>query len=321
MNQWKYKHLIKKGLRHESSGAACQDYICTAEDDNCIVIALCDGIGSLPASGLAAQYTAEAACRMMQNCAAGDFRPHVLEQDELLKAILLNINALLEKKLSAQGIDRHQSDSTLAFVCVSKLYNFCYAVCLGDSAVCLMKRSGCHCLTESNSCSESTATVDMKEPWSFAKQTIVELDSDDFWGAILTSDGLDGEIYAKDSTIVYKASELYFNAMLAESFDDAVNERLDVLCKDYGDYFDDDISVAVISRVEQRVLLREDPTWLCRCGERNALAETYCHLCRSDFIDVYRRVTVEQCGGQTRFFRYANGHPDFEKKAIGMEPQ
>ncbi len=315
-NQWKYAHCIKKGLRREES-TACQDFICTVEDENCIVTALCEGVESKPSSAAAAEFTAAAACRMLQNCAKSDFRPHVTEKDELLQAILKNIEALLQKRLSDQGIERGQADCTLAFVCVSKAFHFCYVVCLGNSAVCLIQRTGCRCITSDH----EGDTVGMQEPWLHAKQAVIDCEDDCFLGAILSSDGLSGEIYTKNTNAVHKAAELYFNAIFADDFEEAASERMDVLRSEYGDSFDDDFAVAVISRSPRKVLLPEDPNWLCLCGERNPLEDTYCPGCDRDFDDVYRRIKFEKFGGKRQFFRYANAHPDFERRAIGLTAQ
>ena len=318
MDQWKYGQCVKTGLRHRRYGADCQDFVFAAEDENCIAVALCDGLGSLPASGYAAKYTSIAVCRILQQCATYDFRRFASDKSGLLKDLLERVNAALAKRFAEMHIDRKLADSTLAFVFVSKTFGFCYAACLGDSAVCLIKKSGCECLTESNAHSESTASVDMKNPWMYAAQAIVDLEDGDFLGAVLTSDGLDGEIYTKDSSLVFKATEYYFNAMLAADAEGALDERLTAIQTEYGDYYDDDISVAVLSRAEKRMKFPDDPTWLCRCGARNDLTETFCAHCGSDFMNVYHKINFNKYGGRAMFFRYMNRHPDLEKKVIGL---
>lgn len=316
MSQWKYGEYIKTGIVHERYGMPCQDSVYELEDENCAVAALCDGIGSLPHSGRAGRIASMAACHILKKCGGIDFYRHAEAPDGMIKDLLERIDAYISYKFNEKHIDRTQGDSTLAFVFVSKKFGFVFAGCLGDSAVCLIKKSGNVCLTENNPNIESTASVGMREPWKYCKTALLRLNSDDFLGAILTSDGMDGEIYAKNTSQVYQNAAYYFNCAQKGNFRDTIAARVEPMVRRSGSCFDDDISVAVISRAQGAVAFPKDSTWLCCCGERNRLDDTYCNGCGRDFLDVYRNAPFERFGGKTQFFRYANSHPDFERKAV-----
>lgn len=320
MEQWKYGQYIKTGVRHQKHQLPCQDSVFFAQDDNCLVAALCDGIGSLPESALAAKVAAVAACRILQKCARIDFRVHASNPGGMLKDLLEQVDRYVAAKFEQRGIDRESGDSTLAFVYISKKFDYGFAASLGDSAVCLIQKSGNLCLTESNAHSESTATVNMRTPWEYAKSEVFDLKDDGFLGAILCSDGLDGEIFAKNSIQVYQNAAFYFNAVQSEDFEKTVADKLEPMINEYGDYLDDDVSLAVLSRAAEEVSFPDDPTWLCLCGARNTLDETYCSVCGADFMDVYRHISFERYGGKTQYFLYANRRPEFEYNSIRKAP-
>ncbi len=182
MQQWKYGYTIRTGERHLRTGAACQDSVFALEDEKCIVMALCDGIGSLSRSGRAAQLAAAAACHILRKCADINFYHHAEVPNGMMKDLLESVDRFVTGKFREEGADHSQGDSTLAFVFVSKLFDFGFAGSLGDSAVCLIRKSGNTCLTESNANLESTASLHIREPWRFAKSETFCL-GDDFWGA------------------------------------------------------------------------------------------------------------------------------------------
>ena len=159
MQQWKYGYTIRTGERHLRTGAACQDSVFALEDEKCIVMALCDGIGSLSLSGRAAQLAAAAACHILRKCADINFYHHAEVPNGMMKDLLESVDRFVTGKFCEEGADRSQGDCTLAFVFVSKLFDFGFAGSLGDSAVCLIRKSGNTCLTESNANLESTASL------------------------------------------------------------------------------------------------------------------------------------------------------------------
>ena len=320
MDNWKYGQYIRNGLRHQKQQRLCQDSVFFAEDDNCVVAALCDGIGSLPESGLAAKIAAIATCMILQKCAGIDFRVHASNPNGMLKDLLEQVDSYVAAKFRERGIDRESGDSTLAFVYISKKFGYGFAASLGDSAVCLIQKNGNMCLTESNAHSESTATINMRTPWEYAKSDVFELNDDNFLGAVLSSDGMDGVLFAKNSIQVYKNTEFYFNAVQTDDFEKTIASKLDPMIEQYSDFLDDDISIAVLSRATEDIEFPEDPTWLCTCGARNALDDTYCSVCGSDFMDVYRNVPFERFGGKTQFFMYANSRPEYERNVIKPKP-
>lgn len=321
MSQWKYGYYVRNGKAHIQKGMPCQDSVFQLEDENCIVLALCDGIGSLPQSGRAGQLASMAACHILRRCAELDFYHYAETPDGMMKDLLEKIDGFISRKFGESHSVRSQGDSTLAFIYISKRYRFVYAGCLGDSAVCLIRKSGNICLTENNPNVESTATVNMRNPWKYSKTALFRLDSDDFLGAILTSDGLDGEIYAKNTSQVYQNAAYYFNAAQRNNMQKVIAARVEYLVAQSDSCFDDDISVAVISRAGTEVAFPKDITWMCSCGFRNRLDDTYCQKCGNDFIDVYRHVSFDKYGGKVAYFRYANQHPEYEKKTILTAPR
>jgi len=315
MQQWKYGYTVRTGEKHRRIGAPCQDSVFVLEDEKCIVMALCDGLGSLPLSGRAAQLAAAAACHILRKCAGINFYHHAEVPNGMMKDLLESVDRFVSGRFREEGADRSQGDSTLAFVFVSKCFDFGFAGSLGDSAVCLIRRSGNVCLTESNANLESTASIHIREPWRLAKSEAFRL-GDDFFGAILSSDGMDGEIYTKNSSQVFRRAQAYFNTAqtgdpgqaLAALAGDAVSRS--------GGELDDDISLAVLSRAEDDVLFPPDITWLCACGARNRLEYSYCFRCGRDFLTLYSHVPFAKYGGKTQFFRYANRHAAFERRIL-----
>lgn len=301
MQQWKYGYTIRTGERHLRTGAACQDSVFALEDEKCIVMALCDGIGSLSRSGRTAQLAAAAACHILRKCADINFYHHAEVPNGMMKDLLESVDRFVTGKFREEGADHSQGDCTLAFVFVSKLFDFGFAGSLGDSAVCLIRKSGNTCLTESNANLESTASLHIREPWRFAKSETFCL-GDDFWGAILTSDGMDGEIYTKNSSQVFRRAQVYFNAAQTDDMKQTLAELAETAVRNSGGELDDDISIAVLSRAEDDVLFPQDVTWLCACGARNRLENSYCFRCGRDFLTLYSSVSFAKYGGKTHFF-------------------
>ena len=64
-------------------------------------------------------------------------------------------------------------------------------------------------------------------------------------------------------------------------------ELAETAVRNSGGELDDDISIAVLSRAEDDVLFPQDVTWLCACGARNRLENSYCFRCGRDFLTLY----------------------------------
>lgn len=308
MRQWKYGYTIRTGEKHLRTGAVCQDSVFALEDEKCIVMALCDGIGSLPLSGRAAQLAAAAACHILRKCADISFYHHAEVPNGMMKDLLESVDRFVTGKFREEGADRSQGDSTLAFVFVSKFFDFGFAGCL-------IRKSGNICLTESNANLESTASLHIREPWRLAKSEAFRL-GDDFFGAILTSDGMDSEIYTKNSSQVFRRAQVYFNAAQSGNVEQTLAALAERAVRQSGGELDDDISIAVLSRAAGDVIFPQDVTWLCACGARNRLENSYCFRCGRDFLTLYSRVSFAKYGGKTQFFRYANQHAALERRIL-----
>lgn len=151
-------------------------------------------------------------------------------------------------------------------------------------------------------------------------ELILDLDKNNIHGFILSSDGLENELYMKGSDHVNKTAELYFNAWFTSDDPVAViRERISKLTEIEGTPFDDDISIAILSRSDKKIILPEDPMWLCTCGFRNHLQTTYCQQCHKDFSVLYQNIRFRDYGGKAAFFAKINKKPEEEKRIIGMK--
>ena len=125
---------------------------------------------------------------------------------------------------------------------------------------------------------------------------------------MLTSDGLENEIYYKGLTHVAKNTELYLNAMLRNDPEKIMQKRIKELTSAEGTVFDDDISIAVLSCLDCPIRLEDEPTWPCLCGAENLLVDTFCGECSRDFLDLYKNIDFK--GDRAGFFRYIRRNPN-----------
>ncbi|MBQ5628229.1 MAG: hypothetical protein IIU98_00675, partial [Ruminococcus sp.] len=128
--------------------------------------------------------------------------------------------------------------------------------------------------------------------------------------------GMDGEIYTKNSSQVFRRAQVYFNAAQTDDMKQTLAELAETAVRNSGGELDDDISIAVLSRAEDDVLFPQDVTWLCACGARNRLENSYCFRCGRDFLTLYSSVSFAKYGGKTHFFRYANQHSTLERRFL-----
>lgn len=318
---WKYASCLKKGIAHQKSNTECQDGIATYEDDNCIVAALADGLGSLKNSEVAAKSATQSVCKIFSKVKRMKLRPTDL--DERFKTVLVDKiteNAL--KKSAEMGIDQSTMDCTIVFVYISKLYDYAVTGRLGDSAVCVIKKTDSIVLGDSNASACGTSAIFDKDANLNIDISYWDVKAEEIYGFILSSDGLDNEIYVKGSPRVNRAAEGYFNAVsVSEEPEKVIQDKISELTSFEDTPFDDDISIFVISRITENIEFEKDPTWLCTCGERNRLQDTYCYKCNKDFSVLYQNVSFREHGGKTNFFLEINKHPEEELKIIGLQQE
>lgn len=327
MSKWKYDYYSKTGLYHIKENLICQDKIKVFENDECIVAALSDGLGSLSKSDLAAETAVNTICDCFKDKASENFADYVNDsKHEALRmiadAIIKCTNDSINNNLENARIDRRNADCTLAFVFISKRFENALIGCIGDSAVCIIKKSDTVVYSQHNLSANGTATLGMTEASDFLKLSFLDLKDNDILGFILTSDGLENEIYMKGSNHVLKSAEEYFNSLQSDNFKPFIEDKVNNLTQTEDTYFDDDISIVVISRSENPITLEDDPTWLCTCGARNSMIETYCHKCDRDFTILYENAPdFKKYGGKTEFFKLINKNPNEERKLIGLKSE
>ena len=317
---WKYEKYVQQGLSHIEGAIVCQDSVEIKEDDNCIVAALADGLGSLKYSEIAAKTVTQSVCELLQDYSSS-FTPEVLTDEEYTHGIadwlIQELQSRLAKQAEKDNISLRDMDCTLVFVCISKKYNYALIGRLGDSAVCIIKSSNSEAINDSGQSANSTCAVLDKDAHNSLKLFMVDLNGDDIKGFILTSDGLEGELYTKGSSHVSKSAEKYFNAVsIGKNAIGDISAYITKLTKCENSQFDDDISIAVLSRIDATVNLPPDPTWLCRCGNRNVLQSTYCKKCNADFTVLYKGIALKKYGGKAAFFSKLNSVPGAENELL-----
>lgn len=327
MNGWNYTFDSRLGLSHAKNGRKCQDCVQVRDGERCLVAALSDGIGSREYSEVAAEATVAALCGLFAECDLDTLNLIFLnavsqEKCEQLKQYLVfELGKAVRARAEESGISLADMDCTLAFVCVAFAENQALVGRVGDSAVCLIRKDGDpEAIADSSFSSNRTHTLLETDAWRRMELRVIDLSDEDIAGFILTSDGLDNELYMKGNDWVCHNAQEYLNALSGQTPESArrtLSARLDDLTTDYPDIFRDDISYAVLSRVQEPVSLPDDPTWLCTCGERNHLWETYCRRCHMDFVKLYRNANFAG-EGKAAFFARLNADENRERRTIGL---
>lgn len=318
---WKYVWYCQKGISHEAAGLECQDRVRVTEQDDYIVAALADGLGSLKYSEMAAEAATDTICEWFDS-----FHGHTAEilagkgKQALAEKLICEIQMKIGEQAAVNGLRMEDMDCTLAFVYISKRDHYVIIGLLGDSAVCIIKRNAYFVLNGGNQTANGTDAVLDRDAYQNMKIMCMDLNAEKICGFILTSDGLENEIYTKNSAYINKAAEEYFNVLVsAEDPQAELEAKIQKLTTETPE-FDDDISIAVISRAEEKLVFPADPTWLCSCGKRNRLQDTYCAKCSKDFVKLYRNVSFKEHGGKYAYFRKINKRPSKEYEILGIVP-
>ena len=317
---WKYTSYLQIGLSHKVAGIGCQDRVLVRENEHCVVAALSDGLGSLTNSHIASAAATQGIWEIFS--AVGE-EPLALtspeQKQQFAASIVEKLTSCIHAAATAHEVAVSTMDCTLAFVYVSKLHHYAVAGRLGDSAVCVIGEENSVAINDGGHSANGTSALLDRDAAAQLEISVWNIPAQNIYGFVLCSDGLDGEIYMKGSPQVKKAAEVYFNSVQnAADPQSAIRERIALLTAHKDSSFDDDISVAVISCAKSRIALPNDPTWLCTCGERNRLQDTYCVACGQDFIALYRNVRFREHGGKSAFFAKINQDPEAEKRLIGF---
>ena len=304
MSNWKFTTYTQRGINH----SVCQDRVKIYEDKHRLIACLCDGLGSLNNSHIAAEVTVNTVIETFRELSAAK------SGDKQIKSTLVDkIQSRLQETADEKGISPVSMDCTLLFVCLFKQQDIAVIGNLGDSALCMIGKSDARLYCENSIHSDGTRAVQDEDAEQHLNMKTIKL-RDSVQGFLLTSDGLENEIYFKGLDYVSKGAELYFNAVLAEDPKSVIADRVKSLTADPDTIFYDDISVAVLSRAEAPVCLPEEPTWPCVCGNNNPLYESFCTKCGRDFLDVYRNVDLK--GDKTHFFRRLQRDPEKREQLL-----
>ena len=336
MNEWKTAKCLRKGLAHIRKDADCQDSLCVEETDWSLVAVLTDGVGSLRNSRVAAEAAVKALSASLTANPLTDkanpltdkdskkpVSPSALQsapvgrdaQTHKVKEIIVRcVSKEIQAQAAARRLDIATMDCTLAFVILMKQSDKVVIGVLGDGAVCVIRRDGkSEALTCRNDSANGTYTIMDKAAVARMELRILKLSAENLCGFILTSDGLENELYTKGSNHVNQVAEKYFNVLCRpESANDALGKMVDSLVRSSHGAYDDDIGLIVMSRISSPLTFPPDPRWPCSCGYRNLLRDTYCRRCGKDFMDLYQNIQFAAFGGKDAFFQRVNSE-DKEK--------
>lgn len=318
MAQWITASVSKTGLSHQENHTECQDRVRIYHDGN-ITAALADGVGSLSNSAYAAEYATDYTVEWFR-----ENRMQLAIADDPLEVVRRGLIPTISEKIrhSAEqsGLHPRTLDCNLVFVYILTERNGAICGRLGDGAVCIMA-DRCEAMCAPVGSANRTDTVLYSRAVDCLQLKWIPL-TPDILGFMLTSDGLDDVLYMKGQNFVRKTAEPFFNAAQFDNPQGRLNQLVQKLTDDCPSY-DDDISVAVISRAEKAIELETDPTWLCSCGHRNELHWNTCtgQRCRKSLADVYEKYSFDEFGGKYGFFRHYNRLPDKERMLVGLLPQ
>lgn len=309
-NKWKIIGACLKGVSHQTSGQPCQDFADMVEEQGCIVAALADGLGSLSRSMIASKVVV---IHVIDWLIANRARLGWENTQDILRAELLpEAVRAIQKKAGTNG----DMDCNLAFLMLDQTRG--YAICghLGDCAVCVMEEGNARAYTTRGAFANATKTVLSAKPEDLYVE-VVHL-TERHKGFILTSDGLEGQVYRKRSGRICKSAEEIFNIPENEheiAAQQRLDENLAKLQEQYKERFDDDISVVVVSR--GTIKLPEDPTWLCTCGRRNPITSIECRNpdCGADVLKLYKR-ELKKYDNLEEMLLYLNADSQAEQLAL-----
>lgn len=314
MLDYRYDKYLQIGLSHEDRGIPCQDYVGTRRTDRYLVAALADGIGSLANSQDAAQVAVDT---FLDWATENGNRLFAAGNKEIQQIVGSEFFLKVREWILAQDA-KGQMDCNFAFVIIDCRESQYILGQLGDCAACTVCDNGnSYVMTEFSGSANGTNSIMNAD--AAAGLQVWLLHCADAKGVILTSDGLDGYVYRKNSNLLRKESELVFNSILNQTSQESIRELINEAVEMSPAQFNDDISIAVISWAERLIELPENPYWLCSCGQKNDLADGYCGSCGEDFLKLYENQDYDAKGGFDQFFLYYNANPLAMEALVGIE--
>lgn len=291
MNNWITFSRVCVGSSHLSSQLPCQDALRELNTPQLVLSVAADGVGSLCNSHIAADAAVSSTVNWFEENYRDLSHPNAADL-----AIRTGLIPALQRSiaLAAQdnGVLPDTMDCNLAFACILPAYAFAIWGVLGDGAVCVFRRDRQYVLSAANSISaNATETILQRDAAERLRLGACPLADGQLLGFLVTSDGLEGEIYDKTSMLMRRNAELYFNAMLLPTEQEREAAILGLLERRPRE-LDDDISLSIISSAQrtQSITLPPPPSWLCSCGSRNSLNSSACTNCRTSFQKLYEGV-------------------------------
>lgn len=308
---WKADSFIRTGLRHLDKSQPCQDYVIV---DGIKGAALCDGVSRSIESEKASEIGAKQTITVCKSI-IGDklLLKDLVSKTERSKSACEAIAEDICKRIQTKLSDYPKADSTLAFV---YRLDDRYAILgyIGDSAIIVVSESKAEVFTQTRDYGGPTESIAHPRASELMDIRIVDMDAENVKAFVLTSDGLEEELYTKGNKArALKSCEKYVNTLFESDGHTAIEKLLDDVTAD--GLFDDDISLAVLAREE--ISLPEEPQWLCSCGHRNSLTTTYCEKCDKDYFTLYRNADMSNYPSPWEYFSYLNAHPKEEQRVIG----
>jgi hypothetical protein len=321
----------RQGSSHAKSGVPCQDAAWTEKTEFAVTAALCDGLGSLEYSQIAARAAACAAARLVSSRISEIFAERgwlflrEQELEALRRDVLAGAREAVAEEAARSGLSASEMDCTLLLACLTLDGKRVLFGQLGDGAVCaIQKNRGVLLRARENpnrATSNETATVCSPdaEKWFGLQLFPFKTAGRTLDGFLLTTDGLQNEIYSRAGNVLRRA-EWYANAVSALGTDkctEAIAARWDTLASDERFGFTDDMSLIAVVRRGVVFELPEDVNWLCACGRRNRLESSRCESCGKDFLRVYKGLNFKAMPVSKRaFFARLNEDPAEELRVL-----
>lgn len=316
MIQWRTFTMIpRKGTSHCKSNLPCQDKTVVQENEKFIAAVLSDGLGSLEYSQVASETVTRVVSKFLFAYDYQNFDAEKMKED-----ILIECKKALDKSAKQYEIHVSEMDCTLLFVIVAKKANWFILGQLGDGAICLVKKNQAVLLSENDdqfkASSNMTKTILSSNARNYFYLKNFKLTN--FLGFLLTSDGLENELYTKVG-IKKQIFQKYYNIIIRDDEKQSANKitrRWNDITSDESYGFTDDMSLAVIYQSKKEIELPKDANWLCICGHRNRLESSRCEKCCKDITRIYKGVDYKQYGGKEKFFLSLNCDAEKERNVL-----
>lgn len=316
MNNWKSDYFIRTGLSHRKVSKGCQDYVLLEGDSR--GAALSDGVSRSINPEKAAEHSTHVALEVCKTASQNPkWMQDILKGGEIFKQAAYGLSNEICKKVRERLTDYPKAEATLCFV---YMLNERYAVAgyIGDSAIVVISdQNKAQVLSQTRDHGGATESIAHPKAANLLEIRLIDMEADNIKAFVLTTDGLEHEIYLKGkSPRVLKACEDYVNALFMPDSHNLIEGMLDEVTAN--ECFDDDISLAILAR--DKVSLPDDITWLCTCGCRTRHPNTFCENCGMDYYDLYRNININGFPTLWDYFAYLNAHPDEELRVIGKGP-